>query len=338
MSNCCFLFLTEGCNLACRHCYVSASPAKHFHMSWETLDRAERLMVRFNIHDFRLTGGEPTTHPEFRGILDRLARAGHKLGLTTNGAHLLAASDAEAILCALDRCWVSAYGPTDALHARVGGGRAPKLGDLLAWIGGITQGDFPVGLSVLVTPGESHLVSGLVARAAEAGVRRLRLIPLQPDGRAQAISPPTWSNWPRELSALAELLRRHPCRHGFTELTLNDPFDTDARYGERSASCLLNGRRMWAIGSRGDVYPCCFTAMDARARLGSVWDEGIENVLLSNAVVLGGLPPCRALAPGYWTMPDPERVSCPIGKIDLLHDDTFPDASATGREEIGATD
>ena len=76
--------LTNHCNRACPWCSTYSSPAGSTWISWEQL--AASLPAAGNF-DVQLEGGEPTLHPQFWDIVERL-RAGPRCGkliLCTNG-------------------------------------------------------------------------------------------------------------------------------------------------------------------------------------------------------------------------------------------------------------
>lgn len=77
------LELTEACNLQCRFCYNSQQPimgAKHY----EIIDR----LLKENVMEIVLTGGEPMLHPEFLEILERCTKEFIKVQIQTNGTYI----------------------------------------------------------------------------------------------------------------------------------------------------------------------------------------------------------------------------------------------------------
>jgi len=84
-----YFYLTEGCNLRCRHCWIQPKyqgpgqtyPALEFELFRLIIQEARPL----GLSAVKLTGGEPLLHPQIRQILD-LIKA-EELGLTveTNG-------------------------------------------------------------------------------------------------------------------------------------------------------------------------------------------------------------------------------------------------------------
>jgi radical SAM protein with 4Fe4S-binding SPASM domain len=77
--------ITDTCNFRCDHCYVSASPEKHGRKNGaETMAMLDRL-AEHGVRVVELTGGECTTHPEFKEILHHASEAFLLVGVITNG-------------------------------------------------------------------------------------------------------------------------------------------------------------------------------------------------------------------------------------------------------------
>jgi SynChlorMet cassette radical SAM/SPASM protein ScmF len=84
-----YFYLTRGCNLHCRHCWVEPQyqsgdrtyPSLDFDLFLSVLDQGAEL----GLSGVKLTGGEPLIHPRITDILDEIRL--RKLGLTieTNG-------------------------------------------------------------------------------------------------------------------------------------------------------------------------------------------------------------------------------------------------------------
>lgn len=84
-----YFYLTEGCNLACRHCWLGPrfDPAGNRYptLPVETFEAAIREAKPLGLSGVKLTGGEPLLHPRILELLEIVQR--EKLGLTveTNG-------------------------------------------------------------------------------------------------------------------------------------------------------------------------------------------------------------------------------------------------------------
>src|SRR5512137_898432 len=75
-----YLYLTAGCNLACRHCWISPSyepgGGSGGHLDLGLLEQAIVEAKPLGLTSAKLTGGEPTLHPDFVGLCELLHRHG----------------------------------------------------------------------------------------------------------------------------------------------------------------------------------------------------------------------------------------------------------------------
>ena len=84
--------VTDRCNLRCRYCMPAEGMAwlpRTDLLTYEEIERVARVCVeRFGFDGIRITGGEPTVRAHLPVLVDKLARLGTDLSLTTNGATL----------------------------------------------------------------------------------------------------------------------------------------------------------------------------------------------------------------------------------------------------------
>lgn len=84
-----YFYLTEGCNLRCRHCWVAPK--------FQTEDRSYSILSvdlfksiveqakPLGLSGLKLTGGEPLLHPEISEILEHVRREDLNISIETNG-------------------------------------------------------------------------------------------------------------------------------------------------------------------------------------------------------------------------------------------------------------
>ena len=84
-----YFYLTAGCNLACRHCWLApgfdedgtAYPTLPVDLFESSIHEAKPL----GLSGVKLTGGEPLLHPQITKILEIVRREGLRLTIETNG-------------------------------------------------------------------------------------------------------------------------------------------------------------------------------------------------------------------------------------------------------------
>jgi len=84
-----YVYLTEGCNLACRHCWLAPAyqpkGGTGGHLDFQLLALAIEEGLPLGLHHIKLTGGEPLLHPDFIKIIDLLREKNLQLTIETNG-------------------------------------------------------------------------------------------------------------------------------------------------------------------------------------------------------------------------------------------------------------
>lgn len=84
-----YFYLTEGCNLACRHCWLSPKLQTN-NKTFPTLPVAIfqdiiNQAIPLGLKSVKLTGGEPFMHPQISQILELLKQYNLGLGIESNG-------------------------------------------------------------------------------------------------------------------------------------------------------------------------------------------------------------------------------------------------------------
>ena len=84
-----YFYLTEGCNLACRHCWLApkldATGKRYPSLSVDLFETAIREAKPLGLSGVKLTGGEPLLHPHFLRLLEIVRREDLGLTIETNG-------------------------------------------------------------------------------------------------------------------------------------------------------------------------------------------------------------------------------------------------------------
>lgn len=87
-----YFYLTEGCNLKCRHCWIVPKyqtddniwPYVEFDLFKDIVEQGKKL----GLSGVKLTGGEPLIHPQIEEILDYISEQDLRLTIETNGIKL----------------------------------------------------------------------------------------------------------------------------------------------------------------------------------------------------------------------------------------------------------
>ncbi len=104
-----YFYLTEGCNLACRHCWLApkldANGSRYPTLPVELFETILAEAKPLGLSGVKLTGGEPLLHPHILQLLDIVAREDLSLTLETNG--LLVTPEIAARIAQFPRRFIS---------------------------------------------------------------------------------------------------------------------------------------------------------------------------------------------------------------------------------------
>ncbi|MCX5750053.1 MAG: SynChlorMet cassette radical SAM/SPASM protein ScmF, partial [Candidatus Saganbacteria bacterium] len=84
-----YFYITEGCNLRCRHCWIQPKyeegKLKFPYVSLDLFKKIVEEAIPLGLSSVKLTGGEPLIHPQINEVLDYIKSKDLRLVVETNG-------------------------------------------------------------------------------------------------------------------------------------------------------------------------------------------------------------------------------------------------------------
>lgn len=114
------IYLTNACNLCCRHCYMLSGKPEKSEISIDKWKRIIDLLKSVGVKTITLTGGEPMCKKDFWEILDFIYTIGLNVVLLSNGT-LINKSNYRYIAKRCVEIQISLDGPTAELHEKIRG-------------------------------------------------------------------------------------------------------------------------------------------------------------------------------------------------------------------------
>lgn len=199
-----YFYLTEGCNLACRHCWLAPKfdPEANEYpcLPVDVLQNAIREAKPLGLTDVKLTGGEPLMHPHIHEILEIIISEKIRLVMETNG-----------IMCTREIAEMVARTERPFVSVSIDGTNA----DTHEWMRGV-KGSFERSLSALrnlveagikpqiimtILRRNSGQISDMVSMAEQLGVASIKFNILQPMARGATL------HSTGEIMSVQEILR-----------------------------------------------------------------------------------------------------------------------------------
>ena len=246
----CWFHLTDKCNLACRHCLFSASPARTRALGGPQLAQALGEARDLGCTLFYFTGGEPFVYPQFAPIMQELLLdEAVRVVVLTNG--LLLEEHIEFLRNV----------PADRLHLQIsldgmeashdglrGRGTFAGLGANLALL---RQTAIRAALSIAVNRENMHDLAAMIRFAAASGIRHVHLLWhfVRGKGSDDQFVPPA-ELWPHLLAAL-ETAAALEVTIDNVEALKSQVFSTPGTRFDLSNS----GWESLAVGPDGVIYP-----------------------------------------------------------------------------------
>lgn len=253
--------ITNRCNLTCQHCFNFSGEGVVQDLSLDDLTYVFDQLQAMGATDIRISGGEPTLHPDFPAISRAAVQRGLHVSINTNGLYSVRVreqiADADISLF-----MVSVDGLRSANDRVRGAGVFDRVVSTIRWLRRLGRS---VVVSTHLYRGNVGDVEGLIALAAELGVD-IKFAPLRLVGRARELMADQMLTPDRLLAAVQTIGRLravYPDLHLQTDFDILQPMAQTDELSPARASCPA-GRSMLNVSYDGYVYPCAFLVTPRR--------------------------------------------------------------------------
>jgi SynChlorMet cassette radical SAM/SPASM protein ScmF len=185
-----YFYLTKGCNLACRHCWLAPKFDPHGDkqpvLPLELFKQAIEEAMPLGLSGVKLTGGEPLLHPDFLDMLNFLKQKRLKLTLETNG--LLCSPEIAAEISGLDESFVSVSldGADAATHDKIRGAKGAFQKSTAA-VRSLSDCGLKPQVIMSVMHGNVGQLEAVIQLAEELGAASVKFNVIQPTGRGENV-------------------------------------------------------------------------------------------------------------------------------------------------------
>ena len=181
-----YFYLVEGCNLACRHCWLAPKldplASRTSVLAVDLFEKVIREAKPLGLTGVKLTGGEPLLHPQFETLLDIVQREALHLTIETNGvlltpalARRIAAFPSRSISVSLD-------GADAHTHEWVRGvpGSFAAAAQAVQYL---AEAGTPPQIIFSIMRGNAHQVEEIIRLAENLGASSIKFNIIQPTAR-----------------------------------------------------------------------------------------------------------------------------------------------------------
>lgn len=263
--------ITDTCNFMCEHCYVSASPSKLSKRNHHPMVHLLDDMRDSGVKVIELTGGECTTHPQFKEILARASRNFHLVAVVTNGFLLGRRDGLAEYVASFDNVCVqiSIDGMRD-FHDKFRQ-KAGAFDAACAAIPPLKERGTVVRIAMTVTEENIDQVEDVFLLAKKLGVDAFAAAPVTNFGRGEkyAMCPDSDRNVQRALSEVLAPYASDP-------LFDANRFSIEHQQKTKQINCGAGWRSFGLNGSTGELRSCLYLT-DSK-KFGSVDKTGFADI------------------------------------------------------------
>ena len=183
-----YFYLTGGCNLRCRHCWIAPTFEEKDHSARSLDPGLFRSIIAqakpLGLTSVKLTGGEPLIHPDIEGILDHIRQEGLHLTVETNGTRCTPQLAAKLHACNTAFVSVSLDGSDAETHEWIRG--VPGCFDAaLEGVKNLVDAGFHPQIIMTVMRRNQHQMESLVRLAESVGAGSVKFNLVQPTSRGE---------------------------------------------------------------------------------------------------------------------------------------------------------
>lgn len=243
--------LTRRCNLTCPHCYIEGGPARQDEMPTSEFYRLLDEFADMGVWAIAFTGGEPTLHPDFVGLVRHARQRNLLVGVATNGMFLT-----QELLDSLPRDGVIISVSLDNLHVSA-------------------QHDFTIATKAILRSQASGFLTNIMTNSNRESIHHLdklmswaesngvsvRSVPFSPLGRGKRH--PYLENTTDDVELASRFwLRECEWEHEYHKkagLCVGLIFNYGMTLSAMTRRC-ASGRFLCYVCADGTMYPCTMCA------------------------------------------------------------------------------
>lgn len=277
-----YIEITDKCNLLCAHCFGAFGGGKNNIIPLKKLNTLIDEMKRMGVETVIISGGEPTLHPDFKEICNKIINNQFKFFISTNGMNI---SDYILSLLKNDNVFlqISLEGITKTAHEGIRGNNTFDI--CKENIDKIINSGFASKLVISTTVNSYNKkeLSNIIDWCSSNGIKRLAFKKLLLTGRAaenckELLHGCGYDFFNNHLRKIVEANKNNidiagvPTKNSFSIDSLINP-DYPCPLGESIR-----------ITASGDVYPCQLL-LGEKYIIGNIFSESLNNIIEGDKLV-----------------------------------------------------
>jgi MoaA/NifB/PqqE/SkfB family radical SAM enzyme len=293
------IYLTNKCNLRCKHCFIEGAPQNDDFLNWKQIQTALKHFITKDFKHIEITGGESCLSPYFFPTIKEAKARGYTVGVSTNGTnnHIFEKITPQTV----DKVTFSLDGATASTNDNLRGRGVFER--CLQNVKNCVSAGFRVEVVFTVHHYNIDEIPQIIKLLDDIGVNRLSFNFINNTGTANfnqdfLINPKQWIDARKTITAHSKT-KKLELRYPLLFVTKSEfeqiKKDTDYR-------CIVADPVKIELYPDGYFYGCCFTTKSKELALGRVYEDRVDT----------DLAPARAYAKKY------QHLSCPAVQTGLV--------------------
>jgi SynChlorMet cassette radical SAM/SPASM protein ScmF len=221
-----YFYLTEGCNLACRHCYLAPKfdpdGKKHPVLPFNLFKTAINEALPLGLSGVKLSGGEPLLHPDILSIIEVLRQENLDLVMETNG--ILCIPELTKAIAKLDNSFVSvSLDGADAETHDANRGVSGAFEKATAAIRSFADNGIQLQVIMSIMQDNVSQIEAVIELAEKLGAGSVKFNMVQPTGRGETIHNTNHGLKIKELLKIGKKIETDLCPQTTLQLFYNYP-------------------------------------------------------------------------------------------------------------------
>lgn len=283
-----YFYLTEGCNLFCRHCWIQPKyqgegkiyPSLDIELFKSIIKQAKEL----DLTGVKLTGGEPLLHPDIYAILDFIQNENLKLTIETNGLLCSPELSAKIALSKNPFVSVSIDGADNKTHEWIRG--VAGSFDKAKWgLGNLVKAGLKPQVIITVMRRNKDQIKPLVRMAESLGAGSVKFNVVQPTARGERMHKEGETLSVRELVEIGRWIENELSKCTSLRLIYSHPLafrPLGKMFGNNKDGCGICGilgilgvlaDGSYALCGIGETVPELVFGRASRDRIEDVWNN-----------------------------------------------------------------
>ena len=286
-----YLYLTEGCNCACRHCWIvndrqGDNTKPNTILSMDVLRTALEQALPLGLVSLKWTGGEPTFHPQFCDFLRLQHRFGLSAAIETNGMLVTEKLAGLMVETGINQVSVSLDSADAAIHDAIRGVKG-GFGRTVAGIKALVSSGFRPELILTLQRSNSDSLPEFFSLAEELGAGSVKLNILQPVLRGATLLVEG------EALSVDEILGIKDMIEDMSEKKMTIPVKLDLPLAFRPLSRIMSGEddgvcaihNILGVLPHGEYALCGVGQHVPELSMGNVCSTSLEDIWRSHSVL-----------------------------------------------------